>query len=82
MVSITLSVPEEIRKLMKKFPEINWSAVIRKVIEEKAKKLALREELLAKFKEEKESGFTDWTIELGRKVKKDSADKLKKVGLL
>ncbi len=82
MVSITLSVPEEVRKKMKQFPEINWSAFIRKAIEEKTKKLAMKEELLANFKEEKESGFIDWTVELGRRVKKDSAERLRKEGLL
>ena len=82
MVSITLSVSEEIREKMKQFSEINWSAFIRKSIEEKARRLALKEELLSKFKEETESGFIDWTIKLGRKAKEDSAERLKKEGLL
>jgi hypothetical protein len=82
MVSITLSVPPEVRKKMKQFPEVNWSALIRKLIEEKVAMLSLKEKLLSKLKEENESGFTDWTIELGRRVKEDSAKKLKKEGLL
>ncbi|PIN95574.1 hypothetical protein COU56_01130 [Candidatus Pacearchaeota archaeon CG10_big_fil_rev_8_21_14_0_10_31_9] len=64
MVSITLSVPEDIRKLMKKFPEINWSAVVRNSITEKAQKLALKEEMLKELKKEKE--FNDWAVNLIR----------------
>jgi hypothetical protein len=82
MVSITLSVPEEVREQMQRFSEINWSAFIRKSIEEKTRKLSLKEKLLMQLKEEQDSGFTDWTVEMGRKVKKDSFDKLKKDKLL
>ena len=82
MVSITLSVPEEVRDRMKQFPEVNWSAFIRKLVEEKVRQLALRQELLAKLKEEKESGFTDWTIDLGRRTKEEGIKKLKKERLL
>jgi hypothetical protein len=46
MVSITFSIPEETRKIMKEFPEINWTHIVRSSIEEKAKKLALKKELL------------------------------------
>jgi hypothetical protein len=49
MVSITLSVPEETRELMRKFPEVNWSGLVRQCITEKAKKLALKQELHAPF---------------------------------
>ena len=82
MVSVTLSVSKEIRELMNKFSEINWSAFIRKSIEEKTRKLSLKEKLLITLNEEKNSGFTDWTIQMGKKVKEDSAKKLKKEGLL
>lgn len=82
MVSVTLSVPEEIRKKMKQFPEINWSAFIRKCIEEKAKKLAVKEALLDRFREEKESGFIGWTVELGKKVKEGSAARLRKARIV
>ena len=73
MVSITLSIPEQVREQMKRFPEINWSGFVRKSIEEKAKQLAWKEEMLKKLKEEDESGFTDWTIEMGRKLKEGIA---------
>ena len=74
MVSITLSVPEEIHKLMKKFPEVNWSGLVRACITEKAKRLALKEEFLNQLGGEK--GFIDWSVELGKRAKKGRAEKL------
>ena len=68
MVSITLSVDEEVRKVMKKFPEVNWSALVRKAIVEEVKKRQLKEDLLNQFESEKD--FIDWSVELGRKAKK------------
>jgi len=68
MVSITISVPEEIRKLMKKFPEVNWSGLVRHCITEKAKRLAIKEELLNQLKKEKE--FDDWAVNLVREGRK------------
>ena len=69
MASITLSVPEEVRKLMKKFPEVNWSGLIRKTIEEKTKQLALKEEFLKEFEKEKE--FNEWAVKLIRDGRKE-----------
>ncbi|HLD42760.1 MAG TPA: hypothetical protein VJB08_02100 [Candidatus Nanoarchaeia archaeon] len=65
MVSITLSVPEEIKKEMDHFPEMNWSAVAREAIKK-------RIVLLQKFKEfTKDSELTeDDAIRLGREVNK------------
>ncbi len=68
MVSITLSLPEDVRELMRKFPEVNWSGLVRACITEKAKKLALKEELFGSF--EKEGEFNNWAVELGREAKK------------
>jgi hypothetical protein len=48
MVSITLSVQEEIRELMKKHDELNWSGCIRKAIEQKANELEKVEILKSK----------------------------------
>ena len=82
MVSITLSVPEEVRDKMKRFPEINWSGFVRICIESKAKQLAWKDEMLNKLKQEDESGFTDWCAEMGRKVNKGVAERLEKEKLL
>ncbi len=65
MVSITLSVPEEVREIMKRFPEVNWSGLIRTCITEKAKRLAIKQELSREF--EKEKDFSDWAVDLIRK---------------
>ena len=60
---------------MKRFPEVNWSGLVRQCITQKAKQLAIREELLKQFKKEKE--FIDWSVELGRKAKMGRAQRLK-----
>ena len=65
MVSITFSIPEETRKIMREFPEINWTHIVRSSIEEKAKKLALKKELLKRLEKEKE--FIDWSVDVVRK---------------
>jgi len=64
MVSITISVPEEVRVLMNRFPEINWSGLVRKVIAEKARELALREDMHKEIKKEKD--FSNWAVRLIR----------------
>ncbi len=80
MVSITLSVPEEIRKKMKEYDEINWSALVRKIIEKKIEELSWKEEMLKQLEEEKE--FTDWTVEMGRRMKAERLKELKKKGII
>ena len=74
MVSITLSVSEEIRKKMKEHDEVNWSGLVRKTIEKKIEQLSWKEKMLKQLDEEKE--FTNWTVELGRKAKKGRFEKL------
>ena len=78
MVSITLSVPEKTREQMKMFSDVNWSAFVRSCIESKAKQLEWKQNMLSKIKEEKESGFTDWSIDMGNKLNKDISKKIKK----
>jgi len=80
MPSITLSVPDEIKKLMEKFPEINWSGFIRKVIEQKAKELSWQEDMLRQLRREQEQ--IEWSVGLGRKSRTNRIAKLKKRGLL
>lgn len=69
MVSITLSVPEEIHKLMKKFPEVNWSGLVRQCVAEKAKMLAIKEELLGQL--DKDQKFNEWAVNIVRKGRKN-----------
>ena len=65
MVSITLSIPEDVRRIMKEFPEVNWSHLVRTSIQEKAKQLLLKKELLSGL--EKEKNFIDWSVDVVRK---------------
>jgi len=69
MVSITLSIPEEIKKLMNKSPEINWSGLVRQMIIEKTKELALKEEMHKQIRNERE--FNDWAVRLIREGRKN-----------
>lgn len=80
MVSITVSIPEDMKKKMEQFPEINWSGLVRIVIENKIKKMTWKEEMKRKFAEEKD--FTNWTVEIGRKVNQGVAERLKKEGYI
>lgn len=81
MVSITVSVPEDIKKLMKKFPEMNWSGFVKKVIEEKVKKLAEFEELKNRFQVE-EREVSDWSVKLQHASRSGRLEALKKRGLI
>ena len=63
MVSITLSVPEELKREMDQHPELNWSEVARRAIREKITLLKKMDILLAK------STLTEKdALELGKKV--------------
>lgn len=46
MVTMTLSVPKELKKQMEAFPEINWSEVARQAFKQKIEDM----DLLRKFK--------------------------------
>lgn len=64
MVSITISVPEDVRRLMKEFPEVNWSGLVRACITEKARRLAIKKQILSEFEKEKE--FNEWAVNIIR----------------
>ncbi len=63
MVSITLSVSEEIKKEMDKFPEINWSEIAREAIKRRIVIL----EKFRKFTENSEFTEED-SIRLGKEL--------------
>lgn len=48
MVNMTLSVPQEIYKEMKKYPEIKWSEIARQAIIKKIKDLKMLDKLVSK----------------------------------
>lgn len=80
MVSITVSVPEETKKLMKQFEEMNWSGFVKKAIERKAGQLQKLEVLKKQLEEEQD--VTDWGVKLQRASRSGRLKQLKKKGLL
>ena len=80
MVSITVSIPEDTRALMKQFPEMNWSGFVKKSIEEKAREIAELEQLKKNLRNEQET--IDWSVKLQRASRQGRLDILKKKGLL
>ena len=80
MATVTLAIPDGIRKKMRQFPEINWSGLIRKIIEDKIRLLSWKGEMQKRAGAEKE--FNDWTIEMGKKAKKGISERLRKEGIL
>ena len=66
MPNITLSLPSELHKFVKKHNEINWSEIARRAISAQAKKIKLMERLV------KDSEFTEEDIdEIDEKIKED-----------
>ena len=71
MVSMTLSIPKELKKEMELFPEINWSVVAREAIKRKLVILQEMNKLLAR------SELTEKDAVLfGRKITKKVAKRL------
>lgn len=72
MENMTLSIPEELKKKLAEFKEMNWSAVAREAFLKKTKQL----EMLKKLESKEEQEFIKWSVELGRKAKKESFKRL------
>jgi len=80
MVSITLSIPAEVKAKMNQFPEMNWSGLVRQTIVKKTEELDWRREMLELLK--KEEAFDQWAVEVVRKGRKGRFAELKKAGLV
>lgn len=78
MANITLSISEELKRIMNEFPEINWSGLVRVSIENKVKQLIWKKKILEQIESEKE--FDEIALEIGDKIKKDVWKKLKRDG--
>ena len=50
MVSVTVTIPEELRNKLKKHDEVNWSAVIRKALQEYLRNIEIAEAIAQKSK--------------------------------
>ena len=72
MVSVTLSMPEGVKKKMDEFAWLNWSALAREAFLKRIRQL----EILAKFEKDFEkSKLTDEDcIKLGRELKKSMSE--------
>ena len=74
MTTLTLAVPDEMKKKMDSFPEMNWSEVARQAFMQKIEDM----EFLRKFKEKSKLTESD-AMRLGKKVSKSVSDKLRKM---
>jgi len=64
MPNITLSLPSELHRFVKKHNEINWSEIARRAISAQAKKIQIMEKLV------ENSEFTEEDVEkLDKKIK-------------
>jgi hypothetical protein len=78
MPNLTISIPEDLKKQIERFPEINWSEVLRGLIAERVKKLELLKKL-DKMLENSEMSEED-ALKLGSKIKEGMWKKYKKEG--
>lgn len=68
MVNITLSIPEELHKKMKKFSEVRWSEIARKALEQRVNDMEVMEQIVSKSK------FTKKDVEeISKKIKRSAA---------
>lgn len=73
MPTITLSVPEDLKREMDESPEMNWSEVARAAIRERVAQLSILRSIVAKSRlTEKDA------LELGRKINKSLHEHFKK----
>jgi hypothetical protein len=56
---VTFEVPEELRKLMDKHPEVNWSAVFREALVRHARTLDIAKRILEEEEDERIAGMTE-----------------------
>lgn len=63
MTNMTLAIPEDLHRIMKKHKDTRWSEVARHAIWEKARKLELMDKLLSNSKLTEEDA-----LELGKKI--------------
>lgn len=64
MASVTFAIDEELKIKLSKFVWVVWSELARQ-------ELLKRQELLNKLNSPEEKELTRWSVELGRKAKKD-----------
>lgn len=68
MTNITLSIPEELKKKMKRFSEMRWSEIARQAIEQRVNDLEEMERIVSKSKMTKKDAD-----EIAKKIKRGAA---------
>jgi len=71
MVNMTLSIPEELHKKMKKHSEMRWSEIARRAIEQRINDLEVMDKIAAKSKLTKKDA-----LEIGKKINRGIAKRL------
>ena len=74
MTTLTLAVPDEMKKKMDSFPEMNWSEVARQAFMQKIEDM----EFIRKFKEKSKLTEAD-ALRLGKEVSKSISSRLRKM---
>ena len=72
MVSMTLSIPDELREKMSEHPEIKWSDVVRAILEQQIKEIEEAERIASKSRLTEKD-----VIELASSVEKQAAKRWK-----
>jgi len=76
MPNVTLAVPDELHKIMKKHPEIKWTEIARNAMRQYATRLEVLEDITSQSKlSEKDA------MEIGDSIKSDLADRYRKAVL-
>ncbi len=70
MPNMTLSIPKELKRKMKQFPEIKWSAVARRSIRERINDLEMMNKIASKSKLTKKD-----VEEISKKIKRSASNK-------
>ena len=73
MASVTFAIDSELKAEISKFDWVNWSAIAR---EELATRQRIGSLLFKKLNTKEEQELIRWSVELGRKAKKDSFKRL------
>lgn len=74
MTTLTLAVPDEMKKKMDSFPEMNWSEVARQAFMQKIEDM----EFLRKFKEKSKLSEAD-ALKLGKEASREVSNNLRKM---
>jgi predicted CopG family antitoxin len=75
MTNMTLSIPEELHKRMKKFSELRWSEIARKAIEQRINDLEVMNKIASKSKLTKQD-----VEEISKKIKRSAAIRFNELG--